>query len=1199
MSTTKRLTPAQRAVAAIASTSAAVSSISGVSILMAPGAAAAAAPGQAVENDYGQTSAEIAVEISAVVEHDARVIAAQRSFQRALAQYQASMQIRQSAVRTYRGSKLTTTRMDDVSALSNLRLTRTRVLMSARALIAAEVNLIAVTAKVTDQVKSTHYVRAPRISMPARPTSIHAAAGDSEVTLTWTAVSNATSYEIQRDGVTLATSVTNTYIDQSAVNGHTYSYVVVAHNTAGTSPVSTSVTATPAAIAPAAPSGLFAPAGDNSVDLAWLPSDRATGYNIYRDGSLIGTTSATTYSDTSARNGTTYSYAVTALRETAESTQSGAVSVTPVGVTPDAPVGISSTVGDGQVALSWSAPTGANHYEIFSNGASVGTSTAASFIATGLTNGTSYSFTIVAYRDNSAGSAASSAVTATPVANAPAQPTSLVATPADSRVSLTWSAPVGATSFRIYRDGAALATTTSANYTDTTAVNAVSYSYYVVAYKSNSPASAASSAVTATPIATAPSRPTTFRATAGDGQVSLTWTAPSTATSYGIYRGGTLIGTSTTAAYTDTNATNGTTYTYYVVAYNLNSAPSTQSSSATATPTAVAPAAPAAVVASAGDGQVILSWTASTNADAYKVYRNGTLITASSVTTTTYTDSGLTNGTTYTYYVVAFKQNSPASSASGSVTATPQAATAGTPTGLAAAAADGQVSLTWNTSAGATSYQILRNSVQVGTSATASYVDTGLTNGTSYSYTVKAVIGGSPTTASVAVSATPVAAAPTAPTGLNATVGSAQIGLSWTAPTGADKYSVYRNGSLVTTVTTPSYTDTGLTNGVTYSYYVVAFKQNSVGSTASATITATPVAAKPATPTGVTATAGSAQVVVNWTAVTGATSYSVYRNGTLVGSPTTTTFTDTGLTNGTAYTYTVAANNTGGASAASAGVVATPQVAAPGAPTGVTATAGIGQVTVTWTAVSGATSYQLYRGTTLVSSPTTTSYVDTSLTAGTAVSYTVKAVNAGGTSAASSAASATPTLAAPTGLAATAGNAQVALTWTAVTGATSYNVYSGATLLGSVTTAAYTHTGLTNGTAYTYTVTAVVNAVASPASSAVTATPTAPSGVSGTFTGSTVSLTPQRGITNTITVTVTLVGSLITNASATYSIPSNDSESLSLYNKAITKLNASAVAFKPVTSAGVTASIASVSGSTFWSTAYKSSLQSALTTAKL
>jgi fibronectin type 3 domain-containing protein len=573
MSTTKRLTPAQRAVAAIASTSAAVSSISGVNLLLAPGAAAAAAPGQAVENDYGQTTAEIAVEIAAAVEHDARVVAAQRQFELSLRQYEASRNIRQLAVSSYRGSKLTTTRADDVRALTTLRMTHARMLMSSRALVAAEVRQMAVVNMVTAQVKSTHYVRAPRISLPARPSSVQATAGDGEVTLTWTAVANATSYEIRRDGVSLGTAITTSYIDQTALNGHSYTYVVLAHNTAGTSAVSTTVSAAPTAIAPAAPQGLFAPAGDNSVDLAWLPSDRATGYNIYRDGNLIGTTSATSYSDTSARNGTSYSYTITALRETAESSPSGAVTVTPIGTTPSAPAGISTTAADSQVTLTWSAPAGANHYEIFQNGTSVGTSTAATFTVTGLTNGTSYSFTVVAFRDNSLGSTPSDAVTVTPIADAPGQPTALTATPGDARVTLTWTAPAGATSYRVYRNGVALTTTTTASFTDTTAANAVSYSYYVVAYKDNSPASTASSTVTATPVATAPSRPTTLRATAGDGQVALTWTAPANATSYGIYRGGTLIGTSTTASYTDSNATNGTTYTYYVVAYNLNSAP--------------------------------------------------------------------------------------------------------------------------------------------------------------------------------------------------------------------------------------------------------------------------------------------------------------------------------------------------------------------------------------------------------------------------------------------------------------------------------------------------------------------------------------------------------------------------------------------------------------------------------------------------
>ena len=87
----------------------------------------------------------------------------------------------------------------------------------------------------------------------------------------------------------------------------------------------------------------------------------------------------------------------------------------------------------------------------------------------------------------------------------------------------------------------------------------------------------------------------------------------------------------------------------------------------------------------------------------------------------------------------------------------------------------------------------------------------------------------------------------------------------------------------------------------------------------------------------------------------------------------------------------------------------------------------------------------------------------------------------------------------PTGLTATAGNAQAALIWTAVTGATGYNVKRGSasggpytTVASNVSTASYTNTGLTNGTTYYYVVSALIGTRESANSSQVPATPTAP-----------------------------------------------------------------------------------------------------------
>ena len=180
----------------------------------------------------------------------------------------------------------------------------------------------------------------------------------------------------------------------------------------------------------------------------------------------------------------------------------------------------------------------------------------------------------------------------------------------------------------------------------------------------------------------------------------------------------------------------------------------------------------------------------------------------------------------------------------------------------------------------------------------------------------------------------------------------------------------------------------------------------------------------------------------------------------------------------------------------------------PAAPSGLAALAGNQQVVLTWNASSGATSYQVKRGTTsggpytLVGSATAANYTDTAVTADTTYYYVVTAVNVAGESANSNEATATPigpvagAPAAPTGVTAVAGNQQVALTWSASTGATGYNVLRATVHGGPYTKTAtpsgtsYTDTGLTNGTTYYYVVVALNSAGVSANSAEASATPT-------------------------------------------------------------------------------------------------------------
>src|SRR5208283_1042166 len=178
----------------------------------------------------------------------------------------------------------------------------------------------------------------------------------------------------------------------------------------------------------------------------------------------------------------------------------------------------------------------------------------------------------------------------------------------------------------------------------------------------------------------------------------------------------------------------------------------------------------------------------------------------------------------------------------------------------------------------------------------------------------------------------------------------------------------------------------------------------------------------------------------------------------------------------------------------------------PAAPAGLQASPGNAQVTLTWNASTGATSYNVKRSTTnggpytTIASPATPSYTNTGLTNGTPYYYVVTAVNSSGESIPCLQATAAPIApvtipSAPTGLQATAGNAQISLTWNASSGATSYNVKRSTTnggpytTIASPTAARYTNTGLTNGTPYYYVVTAVNSAGESNPSSQATATP--------------------------------------------------------------------------------------------------------------
>jgi hypothetical protein len=175
--------------------------------------------------------------------------------------------------------------------------------------------------------------------------------------------------------------------------------------------------------------------------------------------------------------------------------------------------------------------------------------------------------------------------------------------------------------------------------------------------------------------------PTNVAAVAGDATVVLTWTASNGATRYNVKRAITIggayaqVASSTSTTYTDTSVTNGTTY-YYVVSAVDAEGEGADSAQATAIPKAATapPAAPAIQSATPGNAQVVLTWIASANASGYRLKRattnGGPYVQIAAPTSTSYTDTSLTNGATY-YYVVSAFNSAGESANSAQVTASP------------------------------------------------------------------------------------------------------------------------------------------------------------------------------------------------------------------------------------------------------------------------------------------------------------------------------------------------------------------------------------------------------------------------------------------------------------------------------------------------------------------------------------------------
>ncbi|HWE03064.1 MAG TPA: fibronectin type III domain-containing protein [Tepidisphaeraceae bacterium] len=1010
-------------------------------------------------------------------------------------------------------------------------------------------------------------VQSVNTSIPS-PTNLAAkAASATEIDLTWTAVANATTYKVERSlgGTSWTTLIPSpaltganvTFADSGVTPGATYSYRISAVVGAGTSAPSATVTGLSFPIA----SVLTAtPTSTTQINLSWTASATATSYKLERsaDNGVTWTTAVTqagtTYSNTGLTAATPYKYRVSAINASG-ATVSAVVATSTVLLDPTnlAATPASAT----QVNLAWSPVTNAVAYKIEQSPdgntwttlmpMSPLTSGSVSYSVTGLAAGTTYYFRLTA--TNSAGTMIPAGVVQT--LTVPAGPTVSAVTVSPTEVDLSWPPTASATSYIVETSidsGATwtpLATQANTTYANTGLAADTLYKYRVSAVN----ASGTSATGTLATITTLLAPPTGFTTSVASGtQINLAWTTVNDASTYKIERSVDNIAwttlapspalNSTSTSYHDTTVSPGMTYYYRISATNSAGTSTPTVSSATLT----LPAAPTLTVASSTPTSISLSWTPSVSATSYLLERSAnagvTWTSAVTQSTTTYANTGLTPNTAYQFRVTAINGTGSSTVSSTASATTPLA----TPTGFGLTVASAtEIDLAWNAVASATNYKIERSPngttwttlTTMGlTGASDTYADTTVAAGTTYYYRISATSGSGVSVATAASSALTLSAAPV----LTATVVSAAaVNLAWNATTGAATYKIESStnggttwGTLAAANAGITYAVTGLAPDTVYTFRVSA--TNATGASApSATVTVTtPLSA----PSSFTATVASAtEIDLAWAPVVNATSYIISRSlnntvWTTLSTPgvngISTTFADTTVAAGTTYYYHIAAHNAAGSSAtASIGATLT----LPAAPVLTATTASSTSINLAWPAVLSATAYKIERSTdggttwsSIVPTQPGITYVNTGLTADTAYKYRVSSINATGTSAASSAVSATTLLAAPSGFSLTVASAtEVDLAWSAVADATGFKIERSlnntawTTLVAAGVTGtsmSYANTGLTAGTTYYYRLSAIdaVGVSTAATAAAVLTLPAAPTLTAGVISATQINL---------------------------------------------------------------------------------------------
>lgn len=873
-----------------------------------------------------------------------------------------------------------------------------------------------------------------KVSAPATPANLTAVSDTTNIRISWDAVEAAAGYDIEVDGSIIDNGNNTSYLHDGLNPNTQCTYRVRAKNENGIGSWTEMLTKT---TLPATPDNISIEPTHSSLKLSWNLVDGAISYEIEADGQLVEGIRDTYYTFEGLAPDTLHTYKVRARNiEGAGYWSESMVKKTLL----ETPAGITSDITDRSVSLAWLPVNGATGYEVEIDGSSIVYTTEVAFTNEGLLPNSEHSYRIRAKNDDNLSEWSETTTRLT----LPDIPKNLVTTSTSYTIAIDWEDIPGATSYDIEADGNIIASVADSAFIHEGLQAMTEYNYRVRA-KSIAGAGYWSQII---PETTKAAVPANINTVSTSRTIAFTWDAVNEADRYEIELDGVIFNNDSETVYEYIELMPNSAHTYRVRAINEigNGDWSELITKYTS------PDIPGNIVATSASTSITLTWDEVEAAAGYDVEVLGAAF--DNGNSTTYIQNGLNPNTQRTYRIRAKNENGLGDWSSIIAKST----FPGIPANLSLLPSEGSVRLSWDTVPGATGYAVEADGVIFENVLSNEYSMEGLSPNTQHSFRVRAVNedGVGDWCSEIAGYTLPGAPVITVTEATDTTVR-----IAWEKADGISGYDVEADGVIIEAGAVSEYIHQNLLPNSEHTYRVRAKVENGMSNWSEPVIKLT----LPDIPKNLKTTATSGSVELTWDVVEGAIEYEIEADGTVIAVVTDSKYLHEMLTPNTEHVYKIRAKSEAGAGNWSEAASAFTLL---GMPENIKFEATSTGLTVAWDAVDGVTAYEIEADGTISETGMETKYEHTALMPNTVHLYRVRAKKADAAGDWSELVTANTLLASVVEIKAVSSDTSIALTWTPIGDAESYDVEVDGSLITGILEPAHKVEGLLSNTPHTF-----------------------------------------------------------------------------------------------------------------------------------